>query len=635
MLDGATVALCLFLLSWIFALEHIYQSYADGRVTASLALVYPVADIIGLSVAVAVFAHANVRQRAVLSLIVLALGLNLATDNVFAYLITDGRYATGSLVDVGWAAALTALAAAALLTRTMPPPAPPTVSVPSNTSLWLPYVPLLLAGTVGPALVMTGLERTIVQLMMSAVFLRQTAAAWENRRLLSAAADQALRDPLTGLANRTLFHDRLEHAMMLRLRDHRSVAVVSLDLDDFKLVNDSLGHPTADSLLVHVGERVADCVPAGDTVARIGGDEFALLLESEEDDSHLVAQRVLEAFNRPFVVDGHRMLIRPSVGVALAPTDEPELAPETLIKRADIAMYAAKKSRSSKVHTFNADMAITDPDAVRLARNDAGAPGAGAAQLRLLGELRHAIDTRGLNVVYQPKFDLRTGHVIGVEALLRWPHPKLGTLRPDAFMALVRQHGLMRPVTDLVLSLVLDDAARWMTSGAPMPVAVNLFAPFLRDTRLPDILREALHAVDLPAELLTVEITEDLVLSELELVTSVLRRLRKDGMRVAVDDFGSGYSALSYLRDLPIDEIKLDRHFIASVTTDNRAAAVVRAVIDLAHDLQITVVAEGVEDGATADWLRDQSCDVGQGYHFGKPIDAAGVPDLVALPHFQ
>ncbi len=189
-------------------------------------------------------------------------------------------------------------------------------------------------------------------------------------------------------------------------------------------------------------------------------------------------------------------------------------------------------------------------------------------------------------------------------------------------MSLVRQHGLMRPVTDLVLDKVLDDAARWISLGVRVPVAVNLFAPFLRDTRLPETLFRAMDRRGLPAELLTVEITEDLVLSEVALVTTVLRRLRGHGIRVAIDDFGSGYSALSYLRDLPIDEVKMDRHFIASVATNTRAAAVVRAVIELTQNLGITVVAEGgIEDAETADWLRRHGCDIGQGYHFGRPMD--------------
>jgi diguanylate cyclase len=394
--------------------------------------------------------------------------------------------------------------------------------------------------------------------------------------------------------------------------------------------------------LVGGGERLSRCARPGDTVARLGGDEFALLLEGRLDRSHLIAENILEAFEEPFLIDGQEMLLRPSVGMAVTSSAEPDLAPEGLVTRADLAMYAAKRSRNSGVLTFSTDMMLVDPDVMEESGTRAGSPASnGASQVRLLGELRHAIDRGDLDVVYQPKLELRTGRVVGVEALLRWPHPQLGVLRPDTFISLVRQQGLMRPVTDLVLEKALDDAARWVLLGAGTSVAVNMFAPFLRDMKLPDRLRSALTDRDLPADMLTVEITEDVVLNELGQVMAVLQGLRDCGIRVAIDDFGSGYSALSYLRDLRIDEVKLDRHFIASVTSHERAAAVVRAVIDLSHELGITVVAEGVEDAETAVWLREHGCDIGQGYYLGMPVAASMVEDLVlatrgkpaSLPH--
>ncbi|MCV7368510.1 GGDEF-domain containing protein [Mycolicibacterium duvalii] len=631
-LDGVTVALCVFLLAWIFALRSVYAAYEDDRLGLALALFYPVADIVLLAIAVAVWVRADPRQRTVLGLLVLAFAVMTVTDSAFAHQVAEGTYATGNPIDIGWAVSLAAISAAAVLIRRTPPPRMQALSVPSASALWAPYVPLLLAGTIGPAVVMTGLERVIVPVVVTAVCLRQSVAAFENRRWAKAAADQALKDPLTELANEALFFDRLAHAMVLRAREGRPVTVAALDLEDFAFVNDNLGHPAGDKLLVHAGRRIAACLRPGDTVGRLGGDEFVLLLEGDLDDSRHVLRCVLATFDEPFTVDGQPVSMRCRVGVAVVPPGETDVTPETLVQRADIAVQAAKRSHTSRVCTFDADMTpdhgeIGDPDA----RDTDRVTLAGAAKVRLLAELRRAVDHGDFDLAYQPKVDLRGGGIVGVEALLRWPHPEMGELQPGTFMPLVRQHNMIRPVTDLVVEKVLDDTARWLAAGVRMPVAVNMFAPSLRDTRLPAALSRALDLRSLPADMLTVEITEDLVINDLSLVVGVLQQLREHGIRVAIDDFGSGYSALSYLRDLRIDEIKLDRSFIAAVTTDHRAATVVRAVIDLTHALGMTVVAEGIEEVATAEWLRDSGCDVGQGYHFGKPSSPGDIPQLVTL----
>ena len=636
-LDSLIAAVALLLLLWA-ALPASAQR-APREPGLATVLVCSVLDLFVVVVAVRLLARAGVGRRGVLGSLTAAFLLREFCDLAATYQMTTGHNGAAAAIGIGWALALVLLAAAALMARGPQPMdrMPVIDAIPSQRSVWLPYMPLLIASTVGPALVLTGPLQVGVPALMALVFIRQLSAARENRRLLRAAADRASHDPLTGLANRTLFYERLARAMELGKRDDRSVLVAVLDIDDFKMVNDVLGHPVADSALIGVAERLANCVQPPDTVARLGGDEFAFLLEGGIDRQHLVASSIVEAFDEPIVIDGQEILLWPSVGMAIASSDEPDLAPVALVQRADIAMYAAKRSRSSQMQTFSPDMTLIDPDLVveweeRTARRPTHN---GAAQIRLLRELRHATEHGELGVVYQPEIELSTGRIVRVEALLRWPHPQLGELRPEAFLSLVRQHGLMRQVSELVLDKALDDAARWVALGAATPVAVNLFAPLLCETRQ---LVDALAARNLCAELLTVEITEDAVLADVGRVTALLRELREIGVRVAIDDFGSGYSALSYLHDLPSDDVKLDRRFIAAVTSDKRAATVVRAVIDLAHELGMSVVAEGIEDAATVAWLREHGCDVGQGYHLGLPATAADTARFLAttrMKHFN
>jgi EAL domain-containing protein (putative c-di-GMP-specific phosphodiesterase class I) len=294
-------------------------------------------------------------------------------------------------------------------------------------------------------------------------------------------------------------------------------------------------------------------------------------------------------------------------------------------------MYSAKRRRTGGVHTFHPDMRLTDPNELDLLRESSGsAARRGPVAVRLLGELRHAIDHVDLSLVYQPKFDLRTAAIVGVEALVRWPHPDRGLLTPDEFLPLVRQHGLMRAVTQLVLELALDDAAHWHACGAGVPIAVNLSASSVGDLDLPTQIAHALADHKLPSNALTVEITEQLPLENIGRTRTVLNRLRERGTRVAIDDFGSGYSALWHLRELPIDEVKLDRRFIAPVLIDPRTAAIVRAVIELAHTLGVTTVAAGVENAETAIALRGYGCEVAQGYYYSPPLSPPAMLEMLS-----
>lgn len=634
-LDGLIFAGALFEVAWVLVLRTIYDAGGASRFAVALSLAYPVTDLVIITVAVMVVARARTEQRATLAMLTAGIVFMALSDSAFVYLTAHAAYGTVSLIDLGWVAGLLLIGVAALISRAAKPTTDaPARQVPSWVSVWLPYVPALLAtAIIVPTFkAVPGLGPIIFTstLLIAAVLVRQFIVVGENRRLLATVADQALHDPLTGLANRALFNDRLTHAVQLHQRDEQSVAVLSLDLDDFKLVNDSMGHPAGDALLVLIAERLLVCVRTSDTVARLGGDEFAVLMEGKSEHARLIAHRVVQAFDDTFDIEGHDLLIRPSVGLAVAAADEPDISAAALLKQADVAMYSAKRSRTAGVHTFTPDMHIIEPNELELSADANGGVGSGAAAVRLLGELRRAIDQLDLSLVYQPKFGLRDGDIVGVEALVRWPHRDRGLLGPEHFLPLVREHGLMRAVTELVLAQALDDVAAWHTHGFDVPVAVNIFAPSLGDLELPRQIAKALSERNLRSEMLTIEITEDLLLDNLDRTRTVLNRLRENGVRIAIDDFGSGYSALWYLRDLPVDEVKLDRQFIAPVLNDPRAAAIVRAVIDLAHVLGVTTVAEGIEDALTAIRLLEYGCEVAQGYYYSPPVAAPAMLEMLS-----
>ncbi|BBX07295.1 GGDEF-domain containing protein [Mycolicibacterium aichiense] len=633
-LDALVVAWSFTIVGWIAVLSEIWKSAPGDRLRVAVSAGYPVLDAAVLTIGVLVVARAHGVQRRTLALLTAAMAAIAMSDGVFVYLTATRQPTDTALLYPGWLIGLALFIGAAVTGRGFTHREVIAAQPVSWTSLWLPFVPVLLASaavfTQSPADLAVGPIPLIGFLLLLAFSARQLLVMSENRSLLATVADQALRDPLTGVGNRIVFRDRLSHAMQMRQRDGLSVGVLVMDLDDFKVVNDTLGHPVGDELLSLVAERIVGSVRAGDTVARLGGDEFAVLIEGRVDHSQLVAHRVVEAFDEPFIVDGQDLLIRPSIGLAVAEQGDPDLLAEDLLKRADIAMYSAKRSRAGGVHLFNAEMLLSEtPDNDLFASGPMPASRSGASTVRLLGELRQAIDQFELTLVYQPKFDLKTASIVGVEALVRWPHPKRGLLSPDEFLPLVRRYGLMGSITDLVINQALDDVVRWRKDRLEVPIAVNMFAPSMADLRLPGKFAKALAERNLSPSQLTVEITEDLFLDHMERTKTVLNQLQEFGIRIAIDDFGSGYSALSYMRDLTVDEVKLDRHFIAPIPADQRASAVVRAVLNLANELGLTTVAEGIETAATADWLREHGCHIGQGYYFSPPLTADKLRDIL------
>lgn len=634
-LDAVIVGAALFEVVWLLILRATIQLHSGIRGSEILSLTYLLTTVVVITIAMLLMVRARGAQRQLLSLLTAGIVVMAVTRACFVYVMAAHDFTHAVLIGSGWAIGLFILGVAGER-GTRGQPERESSTVPSRTSLWLPYIPVVVAAAVlttqfmmVPPLVPLLLTSAV---MVGAVLIRQFLVLLDNRRLLQAAAEQALRDALTGVGNRALFHDRLTHATQLWRRDRIPLTVLVLDLDDFKLINDSMGHAAGDALLSAVAERLLCCLRTGDTVARLGGDEFALLMEGSLDGSRSVAHRVMQAFDEPFLIDGRQVRIRPSVGLAVAAEEEDAaVSPADLLKRADAAMYAAKRSGVGGLRAFSPDLQTRDGRPAGAGDGwDASGRAISEADQRLLDELRGAIERSELAVVYQPKVKLADSAVVGFEALVRWPHPELGVLEPDQFLHIVRRHGLMPALTESVLRTTLDDLAAWRARGLSTSVAVNLFAPSLADQDLPRRMAALLAARGLAPERLTVEITEDLLLYDVDRTRAVLGELRTQGLRIAVDDFGSGYSALSYLREFVFDEVKICRQLVAPVVADERAEAVVRAVTELAHVLGAEVVAEGVEDEATSDRLRELGCDIGQGFHYFRPMAFDAVAALLA-----
>jgi diguanylate cyclase (GGDEF)-like protein len=626
LLDGVSVATALYLIAWVTVLRGL----VEGASTPHLAwiLVSVVTDMAMLAIAVMILSRTRKDRRRPVILLASALLVITLTDG--AHLIRHVHPVDRGVLLIGWALGLCLIGIAGLYSKDAPAQPNRRTRRSSQWSIWLPYLPLPFATILGaielwPDNNLNGYILVPGLVLIVSAFIRQLTLLYENRWLLETVAASALHDPLTGLANRTLFSDRLADAMRSYRATGAPVAVLLLDLDDFKFVNDSLGHPAGDALLCAVGDRIRLNTGAHHTVARIGGDEFAILVQDTAEAAALVAEQIVNAFHEPLDIDGRPLYMRISVGLATASSPQDvDMSADELLRCADLAMYSAKRSNTRGAQVFSPNMRHTALDG-HLFRPPSDQGDGLTARMRLLAELRGAVDEKRLELVYQPKLSLSTGAVVGVEALLRWPHPRFGLLEPDDFLPMIREHGLIDPVMNLVLSLAVADAASWYAAGLSIPVAVNLSTPSLNDESLPERVEAVLAERNMPAETLTIEITEDAFLASVVRARNVLDRLRQNGVRVAIDDFGSGFSGMRYLRDLPIDELKIDRQFVAPILSDERSAMIVRSVIELAVALGISSVAEGVENAETAHRLREFGCDVVQGHYFSPPVPAAAI----------
>ena len=571
-----------------------------------VATAYPMSDVVLVAAVTGIAASRGMREGDRWGRLIVGLMVFAAADVVYALQVSSDTYVVGTPLDAGWAIGL-ALIAMWVNCAQRPDGSTTPKTRPATGAAALMVSAVATAAALGVLIVGTRVHVSTLAVTLAGVTLLAAAARTQLAfRLLARMADlrrqAATTDDLTGLPNRRALYAE-GHARLVE-QQRRRQALLMLDLDKFKEVNDSLGHHWGDQLLVQVGARLLENLREGDVLARLGGDEFALLLDDAGHDEAVdVAVKLRAALAEPFALEGITLYSGVSVGIALFPGDGLDLS--TLLRKADIAMYKAKTSRNGH-HVYRSADDADD-----------------ATRLQTVEELRTALTNDQLVVHYQPKIDLDTGDVHGVEALVRWDHPNRGLLYPEGFLDLVEEAGLMRPMTRVVLEIALDQAAVWQAGGQALTVSVNLSASSLVDTNLPDEVAAMLAARDLPPGALQLEITEEFLMADRDRARDILTRLRSQGIQIAIDDFGTGYSSLSYLRDLPVDELKLDRSFIFPMADDAHAAALVASTIALAHSLGLRMVAEGVETAVAHTELARLGCDQAQGYFISRPVPAA------------
>jgi diguanylate cyclase len=639
LIDALIVTLALATLLWVYLIAPYAHDHSLTLLARATAIAYPSMDILVLAV-VARLAAGSHRREPAFALLLSGAVVMLLTDGAYGWKLLDGGHTTGGILDTGWGIYYVLLGTAALhpSMRQLSTPGPDTaarltrarLALLACASLTAPLL-IVLREAMGKQLdiyVLVGSSAAMFALVlarMAGIFrhseeLARQMVALTEERAQAEIEHQAFHDPLTGLANRALFRDRVAHALAGQRRDRLPVAVLFMDILDFKNVNDGLGHVVGDSVLRELARRLEDCMRPVDTAARIGGDEFAILIHDTESELHAVeiAQRVMDALQAPIALDGMSVTIATSVGVAFS--DHPALAEadadgeaDELMSNADAAMYMAKESGLGGYQVFQPEM-----HAKALAR------------LALKADLQRALDYGEFTLRYQPIMDLARGDMAGMEALVRWEHPDRGTIAPLEFVPLLEDTGMIVPVGRHILMEACAWAAHMQSNcprQPPLSMAVNVSACQLQRPEFIEEVRLALEETGIVPASLTLELTESVMMQDMELSLLRLKALRAMGVKLAIDDFGTGYSSLNYIRQLPVDVLKIDRSFLADPNPE--VAELTEAIVGLARIFKLKVVAEGVEHPGHLERLRASSCDFGQGFHFAQPLHGQEILAMV------
>ena len=619
-LDATVGTTALALITWETALGAVLDAGGENRLSLWVSVAYPLSDFLLLVLIVLTLSRAG-GSRAQLGLLAAGMAALSVSDSGFAYLTSSGTY-DGGAVDLGWIAGFLLIALAPL--ARVDGDAGSERADRAEQLAFLPYVAVGAAGVVTVARLVLGhppsvWQNALVGLVVLLVLVRQYLTLRENAGLVSELAvreaqlrHQAFHDALTGLANRALFQDRLGHALDLHARDLRALSVLFLDLDDFKIVNDTLGHGAGDELLVRVAERLVAAVRNGDTVARLGGDEFAVLLE-DGGDPITVAASVEAALQPVFMLNDTAVKARASIGVVAVDPADAKTTAEDLLAKADTAMYTAKRSGKGQLRVFREGMSLTELSDQRM----------GAA-------LAEAVATNELSLVYQPVVNLYNGRVEGLEALCRWRH-RGRIVPPSEFIPVAERTGVIGPLTEWVLDEACARLAEWSPALKQfLQVSVNVSPAQITDPAFVDTVTDVVARYRLRRGQLVLEITESAALADVVVARRVVEALRDAGVRIALDDFGVGFSSLSQLHAIELDIVKIDRSFINRLDTDPRQARFLRSLLRLGGDLGLSVVGEGVERQSQLDMLQDLGCRLVQGYLLARPMPAQDVPAAVA-----